>query len=170
MEVEITVEPSDPGIEYSGDWSSTGGSCTNGTRTTLQVEAKFTYKFRGIELTVSFVAKDAATVVSVELNGIQIDEFTIPAESSPQCQLKDSWNRNFTSPSDQQEISFTFKGSLPSAAHKRAPAALELGQIRYIPPPQSNPGTQKNSAVRETAGSAVGMLASAMTVLLLGFA
>ena len=86
----------------------------------------------GIELSVSFVAKDEAASVSVELNGVKIDDIIIPAKPSPQCQLDNSWNRKLTPSSDQQEITFTFKGSPPSAGRKRAPASLELGQIRYI--------------------------------------
>jgi len=169
-DVEIKVEPSDPGIVYSGDWSSTGGTCTSGTRTTFQVKANFKYKFQGIKLTASFIPKDQTVNVSVESSGLTLDTFIIPAYASPQCREQDTWSRGFpfvgsSSDRDKKVVSFTFEGPVSSLAGsslagKRAPVALELAQIRYVE------GTADGRIT--ASASAVTLVTSTIVMLLTG--
>lgn len=161
----MTLEPSDSEIQYDppSAWSETGGTCTNGTRTTTQLEAKITLKLYGActcieplmlldrvslynfsilkkkliilsllgtEVSVSFVPKEDTVSVAVELNGVSIDLFDIPGQSSSQCQLHNSWNRTLPSSTSEQEVAFIYKGSSDLHSGKRATPALELGEIR----------------------------------------
>jgi hypothetical protein len=88
--------------------------------------------FPGIELSFDFVPKDTDVLVTVELNGITIDEFIIPGAASSLCQQQHSWNTSFPLSTNEQQISFIYKGSTESSFPKRATPALELRQIRYV--------------------------------------
>ena len=168
LEIEVTLEPSDSEIQYDppGAWTSSDGVCTNGTRSTTQLGAKITVKFRGelpsrntrparapmesdanfitlhfrgssrlplvsgIEISVSFVPKQENITVSAELNGAPLGEFVIPGQSQSRCQLQDSWNRILPASTNEHQITFTYNNYASSNIGRRAPPALELGQIR----------------------------------------
>jgi hypothetical protein len=84
----------------------------------------------GTEFSASFVPQEDSVSVAVELDGVSIDLFDIPGQSSSQCQLHDSWNKTLPSSTSEHEVAFTYKGSGGSSLGKRATPALELGEIR----------------------------------------
>jgi hypothetical protein len=85
----------------------------------------------GIKLSASFVPKQDNISVTVALNGATFGAFDIPGQSSPQCQLHNSWNSTVPSSSSEQEIAFIYyNGAGASNISKRATPSLELGEIR----------------------------------------
>jgi len=166
-EIEVTLEPSNSQIQYdpSGAWSASGGSCTNGTRTTTQLGAKITFKFLGTEVSVSFVPKQDNVSVTVELDGLTIDEFNIPGQSPPQCQLANSWNRTLPSSTGEQQVSFIYNGSRASNFSKRGTSSLELGEIRYW----TKSGSNSNQEIRHTVAPALVITTIMAAVFLITF-
>jgi hypothetical protein len=84
----------------------------------------------GTQVSVSFVPKQDNVSVTVALDGLTIDEFTVPGQSSPQCQLPNSWNSTLPSSTSERQVAFIYNGSGALNFSKRGTPSLELGEIR----------------------------------------
>ena len=92
--------------------------------------AGFSLTNLGVELSIDFVPSQGNVSVSVELDGVSLEDFNIPAQDSPVCQLVNAWNKTLPSSSNNHQVTFTFQGSGTAGLGKRATPVLELGQIR----------------------------------------
>lgn len=172
MEIEVKIIPSDPQVQYnpSDAWSSNGGACTNGTKSTTQLGAEISFSFEGVELSIDFVPSQGNVSVSVELDNVPLGDFNIPAQDSPVCQLVNVWNKTLPSSSSNHQVTFTYQGSGTAGLGKRTTPVLELGEIIYFKLNSSSgsgSSGSKSHAIKRTAvpGVALLMTASVMTLL-----
>jgi hypothetical protein len=91
----------------------------------------FIYINLGIKLSVHFVPSQGNVNVSVELDGVEIDNFVIPGKDSPVCQLVNPWEKTLpSSSSNSHQVTFKYDSSGGAGLNSRASPVLELGEIR----------------------------------------